>query len=30
MLRADHWESTAAPELRSHADELARHLAQAP
>jgi uncharacterized NAD(P)/FAD-binding protein YdhS len=27
MLRADHWESTAAPELRSHAEELARHLA---
>jgi uncharacterized NAD(P)/FAD-binding protein YdhS len=30
MLRADHWESTAAPELRSHAEDLARHLAQAP
>ena len=30
MLRADHWESTAAPELRLHAEELARHLAQAP
>jgi uncharacterized NAD(P)/FAD-binding protein YdhS len=30
MLRADHWEATAAPELRTHADNLARHLAQAP
>jgi len=30
MLRAQHWEATAAPELRSHADELARYLAQAP
>jgi uncharacterized NAD(P)/FAD-binding protein YdhS len=27
MLRADHWEATAAPELRSHAERLARHLA---
>jgi uncharacterized NAD(P)/FAD-binding protein YdhS len=27
MLRADHWESTAAPELRSHAERLAHHLA---
>jgi uncharacterized NAD(P)/FAD-binding protein YdhS len=29
MLRADHWESTAAPELRAHAVALAEHLAQA-
>jgi uncharacterized NAD(P)/FAD-binding protein YdhS len=28
MLRADHWEATAAPELRTHAERLARHLAQ--
>lgn len=27
MLRADHWEATSAPELRSHAERLARHLA---
>jgi uncharacterized NAD(P)/FAD-binding protein YdhS len=27
MLRADHWEATAAPELRDHAERLARHLA---
>jgi hypothetical protein len=27
MLRADHWETTAAHELRSHADRLAAHLA---
>ena len=27
MLRADHWESTAAPELRNHAERLAAHLA---
>jgi uncharacterized NAD(P)/FAD-binding protein YdhS len=27
MLRAEHWEATAAPELRTHADRLARHLA---
>jgi uncharacterized NAD(P)/FAD-binding protein YdhS len=26
MLRADHWEATAAPELRVHAEHLARHL----
>jgi uncharacterized NAD(P)/FAD-binding protein YdhS len=26
MLRASHWESTAAPELRNHAEQLARHL----
>ena len=26
MLRADHWESTAAPELRNHAERLAGHL----
>src|ERR1700722_8433980 len=26
MLRADHWEATAAPELRAHAEHLARHL----
>jgi uncharacterized NAD(P)/FAD-binding protein YdhS len=26
MLRADHWEATAAPELRAHAEALARHL----
>jgi uncharacterized NAD(P)/FAD-binding protein YdhS len=29
MLRADHWEATAAPELRTHAERLARHLAAA-
>jgi uncharacterized NAD(P)/FAD-binding protein YdhS len=27
MLRAGHWEATAATELRDHAEELARHLA---
>jgi uncharacterized NAD(P)/FAD-binding protein YdhS len=27
MLRADHWEATAAPELRAHAERLAQHLA---
>ena len=27
MLRADHWEATAAPELGAHAERLARHLA---
>jgi uncharacterized NAD(P)/FAD-binding protein YdhS len=27
MLRADHWECTAAQELRVHAEQLARHLA---
>jgi uncharacterized NAD(P)/FAD-binding protein YdhS len=27
MLRADHWEATAATELRTHAEGLARHLA---
>ena len=27
MLRADHWEATAAPELRTHAERLAQHLA---
>lgn len=27
MLRADHWEATAALELRAHAEALARHLA---
>jgi uncharacterized NAD(P)/FAD-binding protein YdhS len=26
MLRADHWEATAAPELCAHAEQLARHL----
>ena len=30
MLRADHWEATAAPELRVHAEQLARHLADPP
>jgi uncharacterized NAD(P)/FAD-binding protein YdhS len=30
MLRADHWEATAAPELRAHAEQLARHLADPP
>jgi uncharacterized NAD(P)/FAD-binding protein YdhS len=30
MLRADHWEATAAPELRVHAEQLARHLADTP
>jgi hypothetical protein len=29
MLRADHWEATAATELRNHADHLARYLADA-
>ena len=27
MLRADHWEATAATELRDHAEKLAAHLA---
>jgi uncharacterized NAD(P)/FAD-binding protein YdhS len=27
MLRADHWEATAALELRDHAEQLAAHLA---
>jgi len=27
MLRADHWEATAAAELRDHAVKLAAHLA---
>jgi hypothetical protein len=27
MLRADHWEATAAGELRVHAERLAAHLA---
>lgn len=27
MLRADHWEATAVPELRAHAERLASHLA---
>ena len=26
MLRAEHWEATAATELRDHAEELAAHL----
>jgi uncharacterized NAD(P)/FAD-binding protein YdhS len=30
MLRADHWEATAAAELRNHAEQLAAHLAQHP
>ena len=30
MLRADHWEATAAPELRAHAEQLARHLSDPP
>jgi uncharacterized NAD(P)/FAD-binding protein YdhS len=30
MLRADHWEATAAPELRVHAERLARHLSNPP
>jgi hypothetical protein len=30
MLRADHWEATAAPELRVHAEQLARHLSDPP
>jgi hypothetical protein len=29
MLRAGHWEATAATELRNHAEALARHLAHA-
>jgi uncharacterized NAD(P)/FAD-binding protein YdhS len=29
MLRADHWESTAVPELRGHAEALAQHLSEA-
>jgi uncharacterized NAD(P)/FAD-binding protein YdhS len=29
MLRADHWEATAATELRNHAEKLAEHLAGA-
>ncbi len=28
MLRAEHWEATAVPELRAHAEQLARHLAE--
>jgi uncharacterized NAD(P)/FAD-binding protein YdhS len=28
MLRADHWEATAATELRNHAEQWAKHLAQ--
>jgi uncharacterized NAD(P)/FAD-binding protein YdhS len=28
MLRADHWEATAATELRNHAEQLAAHLAE--
>jgi uncharacterized NAD(P)/FAD-binding protein YdhS len=28
MLRADHWEATAAPELRGHAERLSRHLGE--
>jgi uncharacterized NAD(P)/FAD-binding protein YdhS len=28
MLRADHWEATAAPELRAHAERLSRHLSE--
>jgi uncharacterized NAD(P)/FAD-binding protein YdhS len=28
MLRADHWEATAATELRDHAEQLAAHLAE--
>lgn len=28
MLRASHWESTAASELRNHAEQLARHLGE--
>jgi uncharacterized NAD(P)/FAD-binding protein YdhS len=28
LLRASHWEATAAAELRNHAEDLARHLAQ--
>jgi uncharacterized NAD(P)/FAD-binding protein YdhS len=28
MLRADHWEATAATELRDHAQSLAQHLAR--
>jgi hypothetical protein len=27
MLRAEHWEATAATELRDHAERLAGHLA---
>lgn len=30
MLRADHWEATAAPELCKHAERLARHLSEPP
>jgi uncharacterized NAD(P)/FAD-binding protein YdhS len=30
MLRADHWEATAVPELRAHAEQLARHLSDPP
>ncbi len=30
MLRADHWEATAATELRDHAERLAAHLAESP
>jgi hypothetical protein len=28
MLRCDHWESTAVPELREHAAQLAHHLSR--
>ncbi len=28
MLRADHWEATAAAELRDHAERMAQHLAE--
>jgi hypothetical protein len=28
MLRADHWEATAVPELRAHAEQLSRHLTE--
>jgi hypothetical protein len=28
MLRADHWEATAVPELRDHAERLAAHLVE--
>jgi uncharacterized NAD(P)/FAD-binding protein YdhS len=30
MLRADHWEATAVPELRAHAEQLARFLSDPP
>jgi uncharacterized NAD(P)/FAD-binding protein YdhS len=29
MLRADHWEATAAPELRAHAERLSKYLCEA-